>query len=273
MHIKTTLLSEGSSSYVFLTEDPNYVMKVFKSIHPVQARIQEAQILEDLKSDHVVKLITFTDDYLILERLRPQDLFEVVKSQNLNHQLIKETCKTLIRIINDIHKMQVVHRDIKLENILIDNTGKLVLCDFGFAEQLSSCSVNRTVGTLNYMAPELHQESLLGGKNSEKINTQILIKSDVFSLGVSIFQIILGFQPFTSTKPGANCKLWRLIQQKKWTQYWTLIQKLSKLQIEPITQNFLESFLQSDTSSRTTLDEIYTHPFLNQVQDDVHLIF
>lgn len=38
MHIKTTLLSEGSSSFVFLTEDPNYVMKEFKSMYPVLMR-------------------------------------------------------------------------------------------------------------------------------------------------------------------------------------------------------------------------------------------
>ncbi|CAD8061744.1 unnamed protein product [Paramecium primaurelia] len=273
MHIKTTLLSEGSSSFVFLTEDPNYVMKEFKSMYPVLMRQKEAQILEVLKSEHIVKLTTFTENYLILERLRPQDLFEVVKSQSLNHQFIKETCKTLIRIINTIHKMQVVHRDIKLENILIDNSGRLVLCDFGFSELLTNSTVKRTMGTLNYMPPELHQESLIGGMNSDNINTQILIKSDVFSLGVTVFQIIFGFQPFTSTKPGANCKLWKLIQQKKWTQYWTLIKKLSKLQIDPLTQNFIELFLQSDTSSRATLDEIYIHPYLNQVKDDVHLIF
>lgn len=42
MYIKTTLLSEGSSSNVFLTEDPNYVMKEFKSMHPVQMRLKEA---------------------------------------------------------------------------------------------------------------------------------------------------------------------------------------------------------------------------------------
>ncbi|CAD8075203.1 unnamed protein product [Paramecium primaurelia] len=273
MHIKTTLLSEGSSSNVFLTEDPNYVMKEFKSLYPASLRQKEAQILELLKGEHIVKLITYTDNYLILERLQSHDLFEVIKSQSLNHQLLKETCKTLIRIINSIHRMQVVHRDIKLENILIDKAGRIVLCDFGFAELLNSCSVKRTVGTLNYMPPELHQESLLGGMNSENINTQILIKSDVFSLGVTVFQIILGFQPFISTKPSANCKLWKLILQKKWSQYWVLVQKLSNIQIDPLTQNFLEQFIQPDTTSRASLDDIYSHPFLKEVKDDVHLIF
>jgi serine/threonine protein kinase len=65
----------------------------------------------------------------------------------------------------------VVHRDIKLENVLIDNNGRLVLCDFGFAELLTECSAKRTVGTPNYMAPELHSETLLGSVNSENINS------------------------------------------------------------------------------------------------------
>ncbi|CAK80415.1 unnamed protein product (macronuclear) [Paramecium tetraurelia] len=273
MHSKITLLSEGSSSNVFLTEDPNYVMKEFKSVHPTSSRLKEAQILELLKGEFVVKLITFTENYLILERLQSLDLFEVVKSKNLNPQMLKEICKALIRIVNSIHRMQVIHRDIKLENILIDKAGRLVLCDFGFAEMLTSCAVKRTVGTQNYMPPELHQESLLGGFNSENINAQILIKSDVFSLGVTVFQIILGFQPFVSTKPSANCKLWKLILQKKWSQYWALVQKLSQLQIDTLTQNFLEQFLQPDFTSRCSLDEIYYHPFLKDVKEDVHLIF
>lgn len=69
MHIKTTLLSEGSSSNVFLTEDSNYVMKEYKSFYSEQSRKKEVQILELLKCDSIVKLITSTDDYLILERL------------------------------------------------------------------------------------------------------------------------------------------------------------------------------------------------------------
>ncbi|CAD8069610.1 unnamed protein product [Paramecium primaurelia] len=271
MNNKTTLLSEGSSSNVFLSEDPNYVIKEYKSFYSIQSRMKEVQILELLKSNHIVKLIMYTDNYLVLERLQTHDLFEVVKSQNLNTQIIKEICKTLIKIINYVHQNQVVHRDIKLENILIDKEGGLVLCDFGFAELLSNCTAKRTVGTLNYMPPELHQETLLGGHNSENINTQVLIKSDVFSLGVTLFQLILGFLPFKSTKPSANCKLWKLIQQKKWQQYWTLVQKLSKQQIDIITQDFLEQFLQPDSTTRTTLDIIYDHPYLQEVKDDAHL--
>ncbi|CAD8081591.1 unnamed protein product [Paramecium sonneborni] len=273
MHSKTTLLSEGSSSNVFLTEDSNYIMKEFKSIYPTQMRLKEAQILEFVRCEYIVKMITYTDNYLILERLQNQDLFEIIKSQSLNQQQIKETCKTLIKIINSTHKLQVVHRDIKLENILIDKNGRLILCDFGFAELLSNCVVKRTVGTLNYMPPELHQESLLGGMNSDNISTQILIKSDIFSLGVTLFQVIFRFQPFTSTKPNANCKLWKFIKQKKWSLYWTIIQKLCKFQIEPVVQNFLEQFLQPDITSRANLDEIYCHPFLNESKDDVNLIF
>lgn len=59
MHIKTTLLSEGSSSNVFLTEDPNYVMKEYKSFYSLMSRKKEVQILELLKCDHIVKLITY----------------------------------------------------------------------------------------------------------------------------------------------------------------------------------------------------------------------
>lgn len=80
MHTKTTLLSEGSSSHVFLTEHPSFVMKVYKSFYSLKSRMKEVQILELLKGDHIVKLIEYTENYLILERLQNKDLFEIVKS-------------------------------------------------------------------------------------------------------------------------------------------------------------------------------------------------
>lgn len=51
--------------------------------------------------------------------------------------------------------MGIVHRDIKLENILLSNEGNIVLCDFGFAEMTSQPLVKRFVGTQQYMAPEV----------------------------------------------------------------------------------------------------------------------
>jgi len=71
--------------------------------------------------------------------------------------------------------------------------------------------VKRFVGTPQYMAPEVQIESVIGTNNSEMISTSALIKADIFSLGVTIFIILLGVPPFINTKGSQKCKYWRLI--------------------------------------------------------------
>lgn len=78
--------------------------------------------------------------------------------------------------------------DLKLENVLISNDGKIKLCDFGFS-QYSQSPVNKTIGTPFYMAPEIHlaRQQPCDGK-----------KADLFSLGVLMFILAFGVPPFHS---------------------------------------------------------------------------
>ena len=91
----------------------------------------------------------------------------------------------LIESVEYMHTRKVVHRDLKLENILIDEQLNLKLADFGFACYKSIDSLKSYRGTMTYMAPEIKEGKVYKG-------SQI----DMFSIGVILFIIVQGIFPF-----------------------------------------------------------------------------
>ena len=82
------------------------------------------------------------------------------------------------------------HMDVKLENVLIGTNEQLKLCDFGFSMPVNSY-VDKKMGTLMYMAPELHHASTMPCKAAP---------TDVFSMGVLFFMLAFGTPPFHSAE-------------------------------------------------------------------------
>lgn len=88
------------------------------------------------------------------------------------------------------HSNQVVHRDLKLENILVDDNLNLKVADFGFACYKNIDSLRSYRGTMTYMAPEIKQGKVYSGK-----------QIDMFSFSVITFIIVQGIFPFKEARP------------------------------------------------------------------------
>ena len=85
-----------------------------------------------------------------------------------------------------LHKNNIVHRDLKLENVLIDKNGYLVIIDFGVSKILESdFQTDTVVGTADYMAPEV--------KKGEQYGKSV----DWWSVGIMIYEMIFGKSPFS----------------------------------------------------------------------------
>ena len=175
-----------------------------KVLHPemVQSREVVARFeREALAASHIghpgiVSILSYGNDplpWLAMERLRGPDLKAVLKAEGpwpLGRavRLVSQLCDAL----SDAHFAEIIHRDLKPENVVVTEGERPVLVDFGvskFLEVVDSASlVTRTgtaVGTPYYMSPEQAQ----GKKN-------IGIASDIYALGVILFEVLTGQRPF-----------------------------------------------------------------------------
>ena len=123
---------------------------------------REVDIMTLLRHKNVVKffeqLNTESHHLIFMEVCQGGDLLNYVRKRKfLGEDLAKYLFRQIIMGIGYIHSKKVVHRDIKLENILIDNEGVVKIADFGISRKLEDGAVkikNDYAGTLAYMAPE-----------------------------------------------------------------------------------------------------------------------
>lgn len=120
------------------------------------------------------------------------DLFSIQKSYNPLD--ILRTKKFMIDALNGlkyIHSQNIVHRDIKLKNLLLSQNNVIKIADFGLAVQLKNVNKyeNITCGTLSYMAPE-----------AIKPNQNITKSIDIWSIGICMYSLITGNLPFRGEK-------------------------------------------------------------------------
>ena len=133
--------------------------------------------------------------YIIMDYVENGELFELVQSTGkFDEQLARYYFRQLLSALHYLHNTcGVCHRDIKLENILMDSNYNIKLNDFGFCTLLTDDKGKSTLksfkGTEGYMAPEMFKKKGYNGK-----------QVDVFALAVSLFMMVTCCQPFGRAK-------------------------------------------------------------------------
>uniref|UniRef100_A0A1A9WHS5 non-specific serine/threonine protein kinase n=1 Tax=Glossina brevipalpis TaxID=37001 RepID=A0A1A9WHS5_9MUSC len=205
------VLGEGGYGKVYLVRkkggnDNNklYAMKVLKKAAVRTKKLaeyiaSERQILEIVdKSPFVVGLhYAFQTPYdlcLVLDYVSGGDLFmHLCNAKRFSNANVKFYIAELVLALEHLHKLNIIHRDIKLENILLDKQGHIVLTDFGLSKIFSFESDNRTnsfCGTLEYMAPEIMRNDPNGYD----------VVVDWWSVGVVTYELLTGVSPFVVIK-------------------------------------------------------------------------
>lgn len=157
----------------------------------------------------------------------------------------------LVNILAYLQEMGYSHRDIKSENLLLDENFNLKLWDFGFSTKEDIWS--ERVGTISYMAPEL----LVGHEYEWK-------KIDIFSSGVVLFFLVMGHPPFH--KASSKDKYYKRIISDGIDQFWEIHEKKSYSPRSKSFSLFKDLFIQMvhpDPQQRISLEEIVQHDWFN----------
>jgi serine/threonine protein kinase len=153
---------------------------------------REARSAADLKHANIIKIIDYGETegiyYIAMEYVDGKSLKDLINSVRfIPHDIALAIVYEICGGLEHAHQKGVVHRDIKPANILIDKTGNVKITDFGLAQAQDLTSITVTgaiVGTPAYMSPE------------QAAGRKIDIRSDIFSLGVVVYEMITGTKPF-----------------------------------------------------------------------------
>jgi len=172
----------------FLMRDPEMVERF----------IREGDALRKLNHPNIVKMMGAHEqdgvNYLIMEYVSGGSLRDVLlKKHRLSVQQVLYIALDLADALTRAHRLDILHRDIKPDNVLIAEDGTPRLTDFGMARMGRTSHLTQdgaVVGTLAYMAPELFQ----GGEADER--------TDIWSFGVLLFEMLAGERPYPYEQPG-----------------------------------------------------------------------
>ncbi|XP_061692155.1 cGMP-dependent protein kinase 2 isoform X3 [Syngnathoides biaculeatus] len=181
-------------------EDTTFALKCIKKKHVVDTRQQEhiyseKSILHQTNSAFIIRLFrTFRDTkyvYMLLEVCLGGELWTVLRDMNYFDEPTARFCiGCVLEAFDYLHKMGIIYRDLKPENLLLDAKGYVKMADFGFAKKIGLGKKTWTFcGTPEYVAPEV-----IMNKGHD-------FGADCWSLGILIFELLTGNPPFGGSDP------------------------------------------------------------------------
>lgn len=196
-------LGQGGMGVVYEVRDPRLNRRVAIKLLPghllgnpeMRRRFeQEAQTIAQLQHPNIVKILDYGEYTTDQLSFQPYFVMELLEGGSLEDRLqqgqplplaeIKRILDQLAPAFDAAHNMNIVHRDVKPGNILFDRNNIPYLSDFGIARLAATSSIT-SIGTPGYMAPE--QYTARSGIDG---------RTDVYQLGVTIYQMVAGFLPF-----------------------------------------------------------------------------
>jgi eukaryotic-like serine/threonine-protein kinase len=168
-----------------------------KNVESLSRFKRESMALAGFRHQHIVTLYDLIEKndgfYMVMELVDGPTLQELIKEAALPADAVAVIGLQLSLALEHAHFHRVVHRDLKPGNVMINSWGDVKLMDFGIAQQEELDRLTKTgmaVGTPAYMSPE------------QIAGQQVDVRSDIYSLGVMLFEALAGKRPFTGANPG-----------------------------------------------------------------------
>jgi serine/threonine protein kinase len=267
----------GGTSKVYKgykNEDTEKKIFAIKTVDPQKTNIEyfekEIEILKKLNHTNIMKVIEYGEgvlklsegtttlvNYIILEYYKYGELFEYVVSgaQGLGEEIGREIFLKLLDILEDCHTNDIIHRDLKTSNIMVTDDYDIIISDFGFAtyNNIKNDTHNKYLGTAGFKAPEIEERTPYYGE-----------QVDIFSLGVTLFTIVVGPMPFE--RATAKNRKYSHIYNNDIETYNNKYLKNSKLSDD--FKSLFFSMVSYNYTKRPSIEDIKSHSWLNERKDD-----
>ena len=263
--------SGGTSNAFLVTEKNNnskYIIKILKIETKVNLTYyaNEVRCMNILKQENNPYILDIIDSgeckvirkdrnnglplikkYIVLEHAPNRELadFIIYAQKGLGEDKSKALFYKIIKGVESMHKKGICHRDIKLENILLDDKFNPKIADFGNAIENAN-NLNTFFGTLPYAAPEVVDNIPYDG-----------CKADIFSLGVTLMNLSFNYPGLTEASQ--SCGLYKNIISNQIEKYFLLLNEFIK---DDISKEFKELFIWMvayHPENRPSIQEILSH--------------
>ncbi|XP_057476985.1 phosphoenolpyruvate carboxylase kinase 1-like [Actinidia eriantha] len=213
-----------------------------------QCLYNEAKVMQLISPNpNVVQIYDVYEDdshlHIVIELCNNSDLFHQIANQVFSEAEAAAVLAPLMSAIAHCHRRGVAHRDVKPDNILFDEWGRLKLADFGSAECFREGEMmSGVVGTPYYVAPEV----LAGREYSEKV--------DVWSAGVILYIMLAGIPPFYGD---TAAEIFEAVLRANLRFPSRIFQSVS-----PAVKDLLRRMLCKDVSRRFSAEQVLRHPWM-----------
>ncbi|KAJ3319669.1 Protein kinase [Boothiomyces sp. JEL0866] len=253
-YTKMKKIGQGASGSVYIAKDNRTGEKVAIKQMDLAAQPRKELLVNEIyvmKDSNHPNIVNYRDSFLVrndllvvMELMEGGPLTDVIEKNKLNETQIATITLESLKGLQHLHQRNIIHRDIKSDNVLLNARGHVKITDFGFCAKLSADRSKRAtmVGTPYWMAPEVVKQKEYG------------VKVDVWSLGIMVIEMIEGEPPYLEEEP---LKALYLIA----TNGTPKLKNPSK--VSSACKSLLERSLEVEVAKRATTDELLSHPFLN----------
>jgi p21-activated kinase 1 len=219
--------------------------------------LEETKLMSRMRHPNVIGFIQAhridQELWILMEYMEGGSLTNIAQLCDCQEPHVAYFAREILSGVEYMHAHNMIHRDIKTDNILLTKSGEIKLADFGYTAQLGSDAERRKsiVGTPYWMAPEL-------------ISSQpYTFNVDIWSLGILVRELVEGEPPYVEEPPMKA--LYLIIT-------YGIPEVSDKESRSPELLDFLQQCLETDPKKRPTAKDLLSHPFLNNACDSEYIV-